>query len=43
MKAQPASPPIRPEAEYPLPALGETAADRPLPLAQRVWQRSGVR
>lgn len=43
MIALPASPPIRPEAEYALPPLGDVAAERPLPLAQRIWQRSWVR
>ncbi|MBU7572361.1 MAG: ABC transporter permease [Hydrogenophaga sp.] len=38
-----ALPPIRPEAEYPLPALGDTPAERPLPWQRRVWQQAWVR
>ena len=36
-------PPIRPEAEYALPALGDTPAERPLPWHRRVWQQAWVR
>lgn len=36
-------PPIRPEAEYTLPALGDTPAERPLPWRRRVWQQAWVR
>lgn len=34
-----ALPPIRPEAEYPLPDLGDAPVERPLPGWSRVWQR----
>ena len=38
-----ALPPIRPEAEYPLPELADTPAERPLPWQRRVWQQAWVR
>ena len=38
-----ALPPIRPEAEYTLPALTDTPAERPLPWQRRVWQQAWVR
>ncbi len=38
-----ALPPIRPEAEYTLPALTDTPAERPLPWPQRVWQQAWLR
>ncbi len=36
-------PPIRPEAEFALPDLTDTPAERPLPWAQRVWQHAWLR
>ncbi len=36
-------PPIRPEAEYTLPELVDTPAERPLPWTQRVWQQAWLR
>ncbi|WP_066271811.1 ABC transporter permease [Hydrogenophaga palleronii] len=43
MSASDALPPIRPEAEYRLPALTDTPAERPLPWARRVWQQAWLR
>lgn len=43
MSTAEALPPIRPEAEYTLPALVDTPAERPLPWAQRVWQQAWLR
>jgi NitT/TauT family transport system permease protein len=43
MSAAQALPPIRPEAEYTLPALVDTPAERPLPWGRRVWQRAWLR
>ncbi len=37
------SPPLRPDAEYTLPPLSDTPAQRPLPWPQRVWQQAAVR
>ncbi len=38
-----ALPPIRPEAEYALPALVDTPVERPLPWTRRVWQQTWLR
>lgn len=38
-----ALPPIRPEAEYTLPALTDAPAERPLPWHERVWQQAWLR
>lgn len=43
MSTAEALPPIRPEAEYTLPALVDTPAERPLPWAHRVWQQAWLR
>ncbi len=43
MSAIPIFPPERPDAEYALPALGDTPAERPLPLARRLWAQAAVR
>lgn len=36
-------PPVRPEAEYTLPPLGDVASERALSWSTRVWQQGGVR
>ncbi|MDB5850934.1 MAG: transporter permease [Rhodoferax sp.] len=41
--ALPALPPVRPEAEYMLPPLGDVAPERVLPWPTRAWQIGGVR
>jgi len=43
MSTAEALPPIRPEAEYTLPALVDTPAERPLTWAHRVWQQAWLR
>jgi len=43
MSQSQALPPIRPEAEYALPALIDTPAERPLPWQRRVWQQAWLR
>ena len=39
----PPLPPIRPEAEYTLPPLGDVAPERVLPWPTRAWQNGGLR
>jgi NitT/TauT family transport system permease protein len=41
--ARPALPPVRPEAEYALPPLGDVAPERVLPWPTRAWQIGGLR
>jgi len=36
-------PPVRPEAEYILPPLGDVAPERTLPWSTKIWQQGGVR